>query len=39
MVALKALPPTIWWRWVEGVAPGCTRGSMRSITSLGGVGR
>lgn len=25
MVMLKALPPTIWWRWGEGAMPGLTR--------------
>jgi len=25
MVVLKALPPTIWWRWGDGAMPGLTR--------------
>src|SRR3569833_1052485 len=33
MVALKPLPPTIWWTWDEGIIPGLTRGSSRSMTT------
>ncbi len=29
MVALKPLPPMIWWRCFEGTAPGSTMGSRR----------
>jgi hypothetical protein len=34
MVALKAFPPTTWWRWADGVLPGSTTGSRRWIVTV-----